>query len=436
MDQHKQPATIWSAGLFYVLFLLFFFDIRILSRVVFFNTTTANILVFALTGFFVFWLIGALLAQGLKKHEAFFGFLFVFSAARLSVTGVSYTVIAQLFGGYIGVIATLVILRNQESPRILVWGFGLGMLIHAFVIWEPTGILRQLALSNTAYWGAFEDDIYSFAVQRTIGLWNAPGYLAGFCAVCSGIFSILYTTERKIRWLLILLVALMGGIATGNRSFLLIMLLVPLLIGAKMKKTAQNIMLIGLLTLAGCVAVLWYFKKSGYLDLTKSRFESITLQRDTETRLTGDAGAISGLQIFSRHILLGAYAWDELSNSEIVRDEISAVRPHTAIVQILASRGIVVGGGIIFLEVVAVIGYLRVRRRTDIPIQHRNMYDAFFAGFVFGNMVALVEPILEFYPILVCIGIGVRAYYLTAPRSIACTQPRMTAIGSRLAFRK
>lgn len=392
-----------------LVFLLYFMDSRVVSRIIFQNVATANIVVYFVAGLFALTFGVLALTRRLKLLEGVLLLLFGFSCLRLGITGVPVTIIGQLFGGYIGVIVMLLWLRGEKSLSTLTHYFLVALSIHAFVIWEPIGIIREMALANTSYWGAYLES-GSDVAKRSIGLWNAPGYLAAFSAVCCGIFSVKLVTDGRIRWAVALLLALLCGISTGNRSFIAILFFVPFLVGFRMVWARKNVATLLVVSVVGLLSVVWYYKDAGYLELIEARFDRSTLEVDASTRLTGEAGVLPALQVFGRHIFFGAYTFDEINNSEMIGDDVTSVRPHTSLVQILASRGIFFGALFIGLEITACLGYMRIRRRSEISISERHMYDAYFAGFVFGNFICFVEPLLEFFPVLICVAIGCQAF--------------------------
>lgn len=408
--EKAMPLAVKIMGLSGALLILV--DGRILSRTLLGAREIANV-AYGMT-FLGFLIALAIVLIRVRFTVSMFlaAFLFCSSFVRLIYVEVSPTIALQLTIGYLGLIGLLAALQVARSSDIAVNLLKWTAIANAVVLLEPSGILKSVVLANTAYsfayraeLGASLSDAASFT--RDVGLYNSPGFLATLAAVSVGMFVTLVAKAPSLVNAIACLCAIVSGVLSGNRSFIVI--IVATLLFFCWRTIRERRFGVALSTAGILVGSLGFVvvREEVVTESMLSRLAPDALAKDIDTRLGGSAGILPAIEIFLRNPLFGAYQRDSYADgSECVQDEFATVRPHMSIVQIFASRGLFVGLAFLWLAIRGLRGYKKVLSSQHIAEHERLNLRALQNGFLFGALICLSEPLLEFGPVLIALSGG------------------------------
>lgn len=338
--------------------------------------------------------------------------IFLASLARLEYATVSFNISIQVVIGYLGLISTILVLNYTKRLDLVERAIALGLIVNAVVLFEPTGILRTTVINNTAYSylaraevGYSAEEAVSFT--RSVGVYNSPGFLATMASVALGLYITLTLEAPSLLRVALSGLAVVTGVMSGNRSFIAVIILVACYFAwITMRARRFAVAAAGLLLFAICIS--FAFVRGDLLSTEiAERLSPEVLIQDLDARTQGGAGVMPAVRIFLRNPLLGAYARDEYADgSECVQDEFETVRPHMSIAQIFASRGAFVGIAFVWLVVRGVRGFRMGINSEVLSKKDRLLARAMLNGFVLAAAICLSEPLLEFGPVLVALGVG------------------------------
>ena len=406
----KVPLLFKLIALFAVPLTLF--DGRIITRILLGSREVANVAYAAIFTSLVVLIIFALARTRLSASLGVAIALFCASLLRLWYGGVSMTIGVQLVIGYLALIAVLLYLNQGGGVKAILTLVGAGMAVNGIVLLEPSGILRSVVINNTAYsylvraeLGYSSSDAANFS--RAVGVYNSPGFLATYSALALGVF--VTNTMRTPRPLHVVLAttAVIGGVLSGNRSFLVVLAVAALYIGYRALRETRFVAaaaggMILIISLAFGLLRTEMINESVVLRLTPD-----ALLEDAETRVSGGAGILPAVRILLRNGLIGAWNRDELADgSEAVQDEFETVRPHMSLIQIFASRGFIFGAVFVWLLLRGILGFQRGLNQLVENSQEKNDLRALRNGIFLAFIVCLSEPLLEFGPVLGVLAVG------------------------------
>jgi len=204
----------------------------------------------------------------------------------------------------------------------------------------------------------------SALLRRETGLFPAPAMLVAFSVVFFVVsFVQLTNTRRKVLSVFGMVLSVVLGLATFNRSFLVVIAVSILILIWVTGVRAKDL----LLYLFG-TTLLFFFPLGDYLDFVGTRFMSLLEGGLDETqRWTGDTGVITGINIFFQYPLFGNPIAPDGGTLQSLGDQGQFVNPHNGYVYILAVYGLLAGAPLIFLYVVSYVRAFHILVRRQWP---------------------------------------------------------------------
>jgi hypothetical protein len=386
---------------------LLFFDSRILLRILL-GEGIAEVIGFLLGAVFIIislliinrnWSIGS----GYTLLIALFCFITI---ARFFVAGINWKVCTFMILPFLAAIVSVSTANNLKLYKLIINAILIVILANACVIIFPIDFITQgLEQQTDALRSAWT--LTSLVGSRAIGLFSAPGFLSLYASISFGIGITLFYYKRSLMGLVLLLSGLFCGISSGNRSFILgvaVAISCLLIISVRDKTMSFLSMLKGLFILVALFGIAFLvISKTEYLETIDLRFSQDVISRDVDTRMYGEFGMISGL-----NALLDEPLWGALAISPDGRvgafDGMYYVQPHNAIVEVLATRGLLMGLIYILFCVNSIRGLYRFL--PVCPSEAHHNIAGLFVGLVTGLSIAMIEPLGEISLMLVLIGLG------------------------------
>lgn len=255
----------------------------------------------------------------------------------------------------------VLIFTDNEWKNVLVPAFFLAGLAHFVTLFPDSFGFRTNLIASTAY--DLGDGGLSTLLRRETGLFPAPAMLVAF-SVSFFIVSFVQfaNTHRKILSLSGMVISIVLGLATFNRSFLVLIIFSILILiwinGVRVKY---------LLLFIFATTSLIFFPLDDYLDFVGTRFLSLLEGGLDETqRWTGNTGIITGLNIFLQYPLFGNPIAPNGGSLQALGNQGQFVNPHNGYVYILSVYGLLGGAPLIFLYFVSYARVLQTLSRHQL----------------------------------------------------------------------
>jgi hypothetical protein len=404
----KWPSPRWissEGGLGITLCLLSFTNLLSVFRLLLGNTGQWAEIAFGLSVLAIsvlFWLLTVWKYHvQISKFSFAVAAFFAYSVFRFVAAGVpiSFMWVFVIEGWVAFCVASLISTFPRQYLVLLCIGLTVNGLVASLPIQGFQDALDAVTVAGN--WRG-QEGVGLFGTRST-GLLAGAG-LASYDAVIglAGCL-VMAITDRRWFWHVGIVGSILLGLGTGNRSFLLgslgiVVLLPPLLIllrGRVLKGLGFLLLLVGLVS--GLVVV------SGMAEQYSSRLAENTLDRDWETRFTGDAGIIPGINAALRAPLFGFVVYDPLAKDYYTFDGERTVQPHHAWVYLAATRGIPAAFVVFCVAMVGLRGiFLGIRSKQT----HANLALAYGLIFMTGQLVCLTDPFLETAATVAAIGFG------------------------------
>lgn len=344
---------------------------------------------FVLAGTISAWLITS------RQYSPVFFIIMAFglwSATLGAVKGLSVGSVMQSLTPYLILPAAVALLRatsvtSQQVAKALLVFSGMHLVVYAMRdVW--------FSLARDAF---TEYGVSSNMVGRFAGLWVAPGVLALFAGVVIAFGMGRYRILGKPIDLALMLAGMILGLASGNRSFLLIgVLLAPLLLlwhprlGAGMRPISRTRYLI---VVVGFPALLLL---GGIIDPARllQRFAAEQLAADIETRREGEAGFIPSIRSLAANPVTGNAVYHAGYDDLRVQFRGQTYSTSNGVASILVYNGIPAGLAFLAVYVFAILRYRRAARArldTDDDVLRATLYFCILAA----SVVSLFDALLQ-----------------------------------------
>ncbi len=256
----------------------------------------------------------------------------------------------------------VLLITDKEWKSFLIPAIFLAGIAHFATLFpDPLGFRNNLIVS-TAY--DLGDGGLSALLRRETGLFPAPAMLVAFSVVFFIASFVQFTsTHRKILSLSGMILSVVLGLATFNRSFLVLIIIAILILIWVTGLRTLDLLLFLLATTS-----LLFFTLGDYLEFVGTRFMSLFEGGLDETqRWTGNTGVITGINIFLKYPLFGNPIAPEGGTLQSLGDQGQFVNPHNGYVYILAVYGLLAGAPLIFLYIISYVRALQTLIRWQWP---------------------------------------------------------------------
>ncbi len=254
------------------------------------------------------------------------------------------------------------IFTDKEWKSVVVPAFFLAGIAHFATLFPDSLGFRANLIASTAY--DLGDGGLSALLRRETGLFPAPAMLVAFSVVFFIVSFVQFTsTRRKVLSISGMVLSVVLGLATFNRSFIVVIVFSILILiwitGVRTK--------VLLLFLFG-ITLLFFLPLGEYLDFVGTRFISLLEGGLDETqRWTGDTGIITGINIFLQYPLFGNPIAPDGGTLQSLGEQGQFVNPHNGYVYILSVYGLLAGAPLIYLYVVSYVKASRTLFRRQWP---------------------------------------------------------------------
>lgn len=329
--------------------------------------------------------------------EAMLGAFAAVSLARFLFAGYNWLTVIQWLPAYVGAVGAAAIGSNRSFLKTILTAFAIAMGLHALSIYVPLEFLQEGLDAHTAYG-------LSTGGARHTGLTYAPGFLSLLSSMGIAAGSVLYSSERRIIWAVLLVSSLACGLATLNRSFLggaavaaVVSAFMTWRIGVRRWSPAA--------AFAVLLAALWVgTSETDYGERITERLDEAVLRQDLETRTTGAAGTLLALEAAIRSPLWGSVAFNEIEGRVMVHDGERFVQVHNGFAWVLGTRGFIVGLLFYYWSALAVGRLWKATRGPG--REERAQMAALLSMYAAGQAVSMFEAFHETYVMLLPVAIG------------------------------
>jgi hypothetical protein len=395
--------------------LLLFCNPRVLLRTIFPGTGLAEIigLFLVIVMFISVSLLFFLNKFRINKYGIFLLIFFGLSQVRLLLAGFSWEILVQDVPVYLMLVAITVYGFNRTFILHLMKAFTFAMVLHFISIYAGLEFIQRGIDLQTQY------GISSSLVGRSPGFTQAPGILSLYASVGVAIGLIMFSCERRLLWILLLIASLFCGIGTLNRSFILavaVFILVLLPIFLKLHHgIIKSVMVFGLIVV---ISVTILMVNSSYTERLSARFSSSKLETDIDTRLNGSSGLLPIVKAFISSPLIGPLKYNHELGKAVVYVNGEPVSPSNGFASIFISRGFIMGGFFIFWSFLSSLWLWRLSNGVEEPYI-RLLATALLAGFFIGQIVCLFDALLESSVMMLLLAFGLTSRDLYKKRNIS-----------------
>lgn len=324
----------------------------------------------------------------------------VASAIRALAGGVPISWVVQTLPPFFAGAGCTLAANDDRFLRGIRNAFVIAMVAHAAVILAPSSSLAASLGEQTAYGMDAGDATGSVSAVRATGLLNAPGFLSLYSAIGLAL-SLDLARSSPLSATALLLTSVLCGIATGNRSFLIVSAFVVALaaVASSMSRGGGK-GLLAIVVLGIAASSVAY--STNYEETMHDRFDADIIDRDSDVRLRGASGLLDALDVAADHPLVGAFAADSRGRAVGVWSGREFINPHNNFVWVLSTRGVFALCAYVWGIGSALARAWRFRGQTaDRSIPSQSLLLALVAGLA----TCSVEPLGEVGPMLIIVGL-------------------------------
>ena len=387
---------------------LFFSSARVLLRTFIPISGLAEFIGLTLSLIFVIliWRILDIKRYHVNKYGIILLLFGVFSIARYLAAGTSFISTIPSILTWIAILGLMASKNNELFIRIILKSFTIAMCMHLFSIVVPIDFIQNGLDAQTSY-GVSR---YGFNIlsARNTGFNAAPGVLSFLSVQGLVIGIVMYYHEKRIIWLILLSTSLFCGILTFNRSFLILLAVIVLLLPMLLNNIRRMMLYYIIVATVITVTFLAIINYSNYSGIITKRFEADIIEKAIDTRMYGEAGIMRVFKAISNNPLIGSFVYDKYYDRHfiLVGKKEGYVLVHNGLANIFATRGVVFGLFFVFLSALAFIRLYKMTKSDKSPPTIINIYRAFYAAFIVGQIFCLSESMLEMFIILMPLGLG------------------------------
>ncbi len=390
--------------------LLVFINPRIFLRTFIPDSSVASIIGVLMMIILTYFVIKNVNPKRIDKYTIYFsGFIILLWIKYISV-GVPITVIIQDVPTFIALIAIIRFIRDTPFIKNVFIVFSIVMIINVAAIYSPTSLILEGFDKNTGY------GYSSFLNNRATGFTIAPGVLSLFSSVGLVMGLIVFSQERKIIWFLLIISSLGCGVASGNRTFIIGLLVATILVPFLIKSNKVKLLYISIVALAAMLII----SPSNLLDDYKynmsERFSQNELQNAIDVRYTGGSGLLPVLRSAMKHPFFGSIHYDTYKQEIYILDENYRATTSNGLAAMFASMGIMYVSIYIFWTAIAFYRLIRWYRTTN-SIFGKTWALAITIGYFTGHLICIFDGLLLNVLMMIFMSIGVKGGF--APNIIA-----------------
>ncbi|MGV8059925.1 MAG: hypothetical protein AB2L12_18180 [Smithellaceae bacterium] len=376
--------------------ILLFSDPRVLLRTFFGQYAEALGLI--ILGILFLATVRAFRINNFSVKTYYVAFFIIISIIRAIYSDVPILTIVQMIPTLIGIIALSIIGYQSNFIKHLFIAFSFAMSLHFVSIYIPLDFLKP-GYNFSSFYG-----IFYYEITREFGYTTAPGVLSLYSAMGMSIATVMLSREKKIIWLILLLVSIGCGISTYNRSFIsgivVYIFLLPVIF-VKSKKKIVYLFLIIVFILSSFYSL----SKTDYADIMKDRFTSTSFERDLETRFKGGHGIIPSLKSVLNNPIMGNQTYNVfLSRIETYNGE-EYISPSNGFASILATRGLIFFIPFLIWTITAIVNLYNLSFKSNND-DDKNTSFALLACFLVGQAVCISDALLESFAMLMPLTLG------------------------------
>ena len=276
--------------------------------------------------------------------------------------------------------------KFENMSLILIRSYVIAGILHMITVIPIFGFIQERLGQYTAYeMGEYAIGIFT---KRSTGFFPAPGYLVLYA---TGLMMIGLNKVRttKIGWLLIILASFLG-LATLNRSFLIVFALSFILIAFKLKKTVSNnviwifpLIILFFIFFADSLTAVYDL----YSDYINQRFENQSFSDND--RIYGPTGIMEALQAIANYPFFGSAVSVDGAMLQAWNGYMY-VTPHNSILLICAFYGLILG-----IPILGPLLNIWLRSIKLIILKNTNIYFTYLFGAMALMIICMIEPLFE-----------------------------------------
>lgn len=299
--------------------------------------------------------------------------------------GVAFTDIIIYFRFIISLYLIFYHFKIDKEGELLTYAYIIAGFLHLIAILPFISIIQDRLAQYTAYEvGEYAIGIFN---KRSTGFFPAPGYLIVYSTglIMIGLFKI---KTKRLGWFIILL-ALLLGLSTLNRSFLIIvaLFLIFLLLNFKskfVKMVFTMIPLIFFFTIIFYRKIIIFFESySEYLD---QRFQNQSVYEND--RIYGPTGVLEALNAINNYPYFGNPV--SLNGGSLqVWNGMMYIQPHNSVLLFFAFYGLILGIPFIIILLKLLINAVSRLFKKD------GNYNEFSLAFLALVVICMIEPLFE-----------------------------------------
>ena len=330
----------------------------------------------------------------------------IYSITRFILVGAEWRwQIIAFISILLGVVASYRAL-NKYFQETIICALMFAMIVHSIVIiFMPMTATDGIELPQI-FGMDISDDLF---VQRAMGFTTAPGFLSLLSIIGLAISIQLMISGRIWPWILLFSSSLFCGISTGNRSFLVgvvvIIIMTIILSKLTLRFVGGAIFIISIIV----ISMVYVFSHTIYGTYMYERFIGETFTVDFSNRIYGEMGIVNVVENIWDSPFLGSADTLPGTNTLAVFVGRDWFMPHNSFIWIIGSRGVIAGVLFIVWNIIAVYNFWKLHQR-----QRRYNYDfnslpasLWLIAFIAGQAGCLADPLLETPIMMFLLGMGI-----------------------------
>lgn len=318
-----------------------------------------------------------------------------------ALKGLSVGTLLQSVAGYLLLPALIVMSRKATVTSARIGQFFLiSGVLQLIVYFGKDTVFAAVRDSYTVYGASFAME----SANRFTGLWVSPGVLALFATIITAYGLARFRVLWNWRDLLLAGTGVVLGLASGNRSYLLALLITTFMVmlwRPKLPKGGKGHGALFFALLIGCV--LAGFLATGVINAQSilERFLLETLQADIATRKDGGAGFIPSLRSLPQNPVIGSSVYDREYDDLMVVLDGQRYTTSNGVLSILVNHGLLAGLPFLYLYLAAIVRYRRFAASRLASDDHLLGAILFFC-IVAASIVCVFDALLQM-PIMLAI---------------------------------
>ena len=233
---------------------------------------------------------------------------------------------------------------------------------------------------------------------RALGIFPAPGVLSFYSIIIFSYGFVLFSLKKNKFNFLISLLGILLGLTSGNRSFLIALILIAasFLFWNPLPKKGKGVFIYYIVILSITLLLVNQLSNNllgDKLTIIIERFDPDMIETDYNTRVKGEVGIIPGLRSLQENPLFGNAVMDKYGKSIMVSYKNETYSINNGFVSILGFRGIPAGLLFYYIYFLSLLRYRRIAN-SAINTDDRAIKAAFFFMILGGSIVCMTDAFL------------------------------------------